>query len=177
MVLDLLSLIRMANLEFVTLNLLKLFFQPLLLIREGLECENNLLNFTLSLLECVFKFLVLVAKAVSFSSMTLLISRRILYLTILDLYELSQILVLFLKSLVLLRDRLLLLLGLHDASLVVLLLLTKLRDLLLQIAHELIFLTDHVGNGLLAIEEHVVLLISLIFEFCKILCKVSAIFP
>ena len=177
MVLDLLSLIRMANLEFVTLNLLKLFFQPLLLIREGLECENDLLNFTLSLLECLFKFLVLVAKAVSFSPMTLLISRCILYLTILDLYELSQILVLFLKSLVLLRDCLLLLLGLHDASLVVLLLLTKLRDLLLQIAHELIFLTDHAGNGLLAIEKHVVLLTRLIFEFCKILCKVGAILP
>ena len=39
-----------------------------------------------------------------------------------------------------------------------LLLLAKLSDLLLEIAHKLVFLCDHVRDRLLAIEQHIVLL-------------------
>ena len=106
----------------------------------------------------------------------MLVSRRIFYLAILDLYELPQILVFFLKGFVLLRGGLLLLFGLHDAGFVVLLLFTKLGDLLLKITHELVLLTDHAGDSLLAIEKHVVLLIGLIFEFRQILRKLDATF-
>ena len=63
--------------------------------------------------------------------------------------ELPQIVVLLLESLVLRTDGFLLLLCLHDTCLVLFLLLAKLRDLALQLSHQLVFVAYHVGNSFL----------------------------
>ena len=89
--------------------------------------------------------------------MALFVSGSVLDLTILDLYQLAQVLVLFLQGVVFLRNCFLLLFGLHYSVFVMLLLLAQLRDLLLEIAHELVLLGNHVCNGFLTIEKHIVL--------------------
>ena len=54
MVLDLLSLIVMANLHLMTSHILHFFLQSLLLVSKSLQSQHNLLNLILSLLQHLF---------------------------------------------------------------------------------------------------------------------------
>ena len=160
-VLDFLSLVVVANLHLLIAHLLKFSLQPFLLVSECLERQDKLLDLVFSLLEHLFLLPVVRVETLALTASVLLIASRVLDLAILDLDELSQILILFLERLVLGRDGLLLLLGLSHACLVLLVLLTQLRDFALQVSQELVLFADHVGDGLLRRHQQVRLLARL----------------
>ena len=91
----------MANLHLCTSQSLQLLLQTLLLISKGFKCHDNLLDFILPLLKHFLHLLVLSVETFSLTSAVFLIATRVLYLTILDLDEFSQIVVLLLEGLVL----------------------------------------------------------------------------
>lgn len=59
MMLDLLSLVVMANLHLMTSHILHFFLQSLLLVSKSLQREHDLLNLILSLLQHLFLLTVL----------------------------------------------------------------------------------------------------------------------
>ena len=101
MVLNLLRLVVVAHLHLVRLRLLKLLLQALLLISESFEGEHDLFDLVFALLKHLFLLAVLSVKSLAFPATLLLVAARVLDLAVLYLDQLSQIVVLFLESLVL----------------------------------------------------------------------------
>ena len=135
MMLNLLSLVVVAYLHLMRSRLFKFFLKALLLVSEGLKRQHDLLNLILALLEHFLLLAILAVEALSLASALLLVPPRVFNLPVLDLDQLTQVLILLLQCLILRHYGLFLLLGLRDASLVLFLLLAELSDLALQISH------------------------------------------
>lgn len=99
--LDLLGLIRVADLHLVRPHSLIFFLKTLLLISEDFECHDDLFDLVLALLQHLLHLTIVVVKALTFISTILLISSSLFDLPVFDLDQLSQVLVLLLQSLVL----------------------------------------------------------------------------
>ena len=108
--LDLLCLVIMTNLHFLASHLLQLLLQPLLLVSESLERQNDLLNLVLALLKHLLLLAILSVETLTLTSALLLVASRIFNLSVLDLDELAKVLVFLLERLILGHDCLLLLL-------------------------------------------------------------------
>ena len=96
MVLNLLGLIVVADVHLLASHAFELFFKSLLLIREGLQSHDDLLNLILSLLKHLFLLAHLAIEAFPLSTALLFVAPRVFNLPVLDLNQLAQILILFL---------------------------------------------------------------------------------
>ena len=108
--LDLLCLVIMTNLHLLASHLLQLLLQPLLLVSESLERQNDLLNLVLALLKHLLLLAILSVETFTLTTALLFVASRIFNLSVLDLDELAKVLVFLLERLILGHDCLLLLL-------------------------------------------------------------------
>ena len=95
-VLNLLGLIVVADVHLLASHAFELFFESLLLICEGLQSHDDLLNLILSLLEHLFLLAHLTIEAFPLSTALLFVAPGVFNLPVLDLNQLAQILILFL---------------------------------------------------------------------------------
>lgn len=95
-VLNLLGLIVMADVHLLASHAFELFLEPLLLICEGLQSHDDLLNLILPLLKHLFLLAHLSIEAFPLSTALLFVAPGVFDLPVLDLNQLAQILILFL---------------------------------------------------------------------------------